>query len=64
MIPQNSCSGLFWTVGSLRGFTAIEDYNIGAMTGYLCNLNIEMNLPQGENICDVSIWSNQEFLES
>ena len=27
-------------------------------------MNIELSLTQGYDICDVSIWSNQEFLES
>lgn len=40
MIPPNYCNGIFWNVGPIKGFTAIDDYNIGAVGGYLCNLNI------------------------
>ena len=47
MIPPNYCNGFFWHNGPLKGFTAIEDYNVGSVTGYLCNLNIELTLPKG-----------------
>lgn len=40
MIPPNYCTGLFWNHGPLKGFTSIEDYNIGSIVGNLCNLNI------------------------
>lgn len=56
--------GLFWNHGPLKGFSSIEDYNIGSIVGNLCNLNIELTLSQGDDVCDVSIWSNQEFLQS
>ncbi len=59
MIPPNYCNGIFWSIGSLKGFTSMEEYSLGALTGSLCNLSIEMTLSEGFDICDVSIWSNQ-----
>ncbi len=59
MIPPNYCNGIFWSIGPLKGFTSMEEYSFGALTGSLCNLNIEMTLSEGFDICDVSIWSNQ-----
>jgi len=40
MIPPNNCNGIFWNIGPVKGFTAVEDYNTSNLTGYLCNLNI------------------------
>ena len=64
MIPPNSCNGIFWIIGGLKGFTSVEDYNLGAMNGYLCNLNLEINMTHAHEQTDVSVWSNQEYLEA